>query len=309
MATPNYGSIPQESLNEVTPGVQQPLGARADEICVRRTDVTSTKGTAPFLTSQATTSRGNNRDLAPGETAKARRGGMGEVEFKCLRQVGLAEIYDESDIAAQRFDIDMIEHWQQQAQLEADTATDHKFADVLLSTTDNLEFDATDDGNGEWDDPDTGTPEQDMVDMSELVPHCDTVIAGRKTVSALRKSPDLAGEIHMYSSEGVITADAVRGRIAEIFDIAVERVFLLTDWLYNAADGADEYEQGFIGEDVFWAGAGYDLQLFDPNHPKNRHSWSQRVDDSGKEQVGFQRFVDIKRQIRENAVTASNILS
>lgn len=309
MATPNSGSIPQESLDQVTPGIEQPLDSRADELCVRRTDVESTSGTAPFLSPQMTTSRGENRDLAKGETVQPSRSGMGEVEYECLRQAGASEIYDESDIASQRFDLDLIDHYSQQAQQDANTATDRKFADVLRSTTDNLEFDATTDGNGAWDDPANSTPEQDLVDVSELVPHANMAIAGQKIVSALRKSPDLAPDTHMYESEGVITADSVRARVAAVLDIDPSNVYLMTDWTRNISATKDGYELGFIGEDVMWVGTDYDLQLFDPNHSKNRYSWSERVNSDAKEQVGFQRYVDIVRHIQENAVTVTNAIS
>ena len=306
MATVNSGSIPQESLDEVTPGIEQPLSAWADEICTRRTDVTSIKGSAPTFSNEMTTSRGLNKDLAPGETARASRGDMGEVEFHCLRQSGLSEIYDESDIAASRFDISLIEHYFGQAEQDAATATDKKLQEVLESTSLNLEFDATSDGNGAWTDTTNGTPAQDMVDMSDLVPHATKVVVGRNVVSALRKHPETMGEIINYSGGGVMTPDHIQTIIASIFDVDVDDVHMLTRSTFNDSEFGDDYELGFLFGDVFWAGAGYDLQLFDPDHQKNRYSYSQRVEAAAKEQVGFHRYVDIKRLIRENGVTCSN---
>ena len=309
MATPNTGSIPQESLNEVTPGLEQPMGSIADELCVRRTDVQSTSGTAPFLSTEMTTSKGLNKDLAPGETAHPDRAEMGEIEYECKRQVGMSEIYDETDIAAQRFDIELIDHFSSQAQQDADTATDRKFEDVITSTTDNLEFDATVDGNGAWDDTSNGTPVQDMVDMSDKVPHSTMVIVGRSITSALKKHPEVGGEVFHYSGGGVVTTSHLEGLIAEQFDIEPSDVHLLTDRTYDSAGRGQDFELDFIADTAFWVGAGYDLQMFDPDHPKNRRSWSDRVNAAGKEQVGFQRMVDIKRHIQENAITGTNLLS
>lgn len=305
MATPDLGSIPKETLREVTPGIEQPEDSIADAICQRRTDVTALKGTAPFQAHEMTMRRGLNRDLAPGQEPKSERGGMGEVEYHAKRQVGKAEIYDESEIQAAAFNLDIVEAWTKEARKDANTAVDLKFADVLASATLNQEFDVTNAGNGAWTDQANATPLQDMVDMSDLVPHADTAVVGRGVVSALRKHPETMGEVINYTGGGVMGPDHIRAAIAKIFDISEDRVWLLTDRLFNDAALGEDYKLGFVASDVFWVGAGYDLQLFDPNHERNRESEVGRVL-ATKTELAYKRFVDIKRVHEENAITATN---
>lgn len=306
MATPDR--IPQSTLDEVTRGHDQPGGSIADQVCHRRTDVDAIEGTAPFLENEATVRRGLNRDLAPLEDPKPERGGMGEISYLCKRQVGMAEIADETDVQMSSYDIDAVDHWVAEAEKDADTAVDLKFAEVIVDTIENLEFNATADGNGAWDDPENGTPLQDCVDMSDEVPHATDVIAGREVVSALRKHPETAGEIFNYSGGGVVTTGHIRNLLADIFDVDAENVYLLTDRTFNEADLGEDYSLGFIAGQAFWAGAGWDLQLFDPNHPKNRNTEHERKQAVG-DVITHVRMIDIKRNIQENAITATNLFS
>ncbi|TQE99383.1 MAG: hypothetical protein FKY71_08925 [Spiribacter salinus] len=301
-------AIPQATLREVTPGIEQPEDAIADALCQRRTDATKLEGDLPFLTNEMTIRRGLNRDLEPGEEIKAGRGDFGTISFSAKKQAGRFDLYYEKQVDASYFEVDLVAHWVGEARKDANTATDLKFADVLRSTTLNLEWDADTDGNGEWDDLANGTPQQDMVDISDQVPHANMAIIGRGVASALRKQIAFHGQDFYFDSGGVVTLNSVRRQVGDIFTIDPERVHVLDERTFNQAALGEDYDLGFIGNDVFWVGTDYDLQMVDPDHEKNRYAEQDHVAGIG-DIITYIRFVDICRNVVENGLTVSNALT
>lgn len=309
MATPGYSSIPQQTLAEVTKGVVQETPCFADLICRRRTDVKTLAGVAPFLTSDATTARGLNRDLAPGADARAERGAFGSVNYNCLRQTGLSEIFDESQISASAYDLDLIAHWLEQAVKDAGVSTDLKLADVLASTTLNAEYDVTTDGNGEWDDLTNGTPAEDIVNAADQVPIYDLAVIGRGAANALRNSPAFQGRFLNYTGGGSLTLDELRGQVASLLGIPQDAVWILQDAVYNGAALGQPFAPAYIFGDGMWIGRRDDLQLFDPQAEENHRSEQERQARAATSLVAYHRYVDIIRHVQANGVTLTNILT
>lgn len=309
MATPNYASIPQQTLSMATKGVVQETPCFADLICRRRTDIGTLSGKAPFLASDFTVSRGLNRDLAPGADARAERSSFSTVDYNCLRQTGFAEIFDESQISAQAYSLDLVSHWVAQAVKDAGVATDLKFADVLSSTTLNQEFDVTTDGNGEWDDLVNGTPYEDIIEAADLVPSPDLAIIGRRAANALRNSPNMQGRYVNYSGGGSINLDELKGAVASALGIEAANVWILQDAVYNSAALGQDYVTDYIFGDGMWIGRKDDLQLFDPAAPENHRSEVDRESRAATTLIAYHRYVDITRHVVENGVTITNILS
>lgn len=308
MATPNYGLIPQQTLDRATMGVVQDEISFADQICRVRTDIETLKGEAPFLTSQATVRRRENRNLQPGVNATPAQGGFGTVSYNCLRQTGFSEIYDESQISAAAYDIDLVSHWVAEAIKQTNTNADAILEEVLESTTLNLEFDCAVDGNGEWDDFANGTPLDDIDAAATEVPDFDCVVAGRGAISALRGNPQLQGRFSNYTGGAFATMDELRAGLAAHLGIDEDKVFLLQRAFYNEEAQGQGYTTAYTFNDGFWLGKQDDLQLFDPQSDENRKSEIERVASGAKYQIAHHRYVDIVRHVQENGIYFSNVL-
>ena len=310
MATPNYGTIPQGTLDEATLGVVQGEQAIADRVCRIRTDIKTLKGTAPFLTSQATVRSRENVDLAPGVDAIPASGGFGEVSYNCLRQTGFNIITDESEISASAYNIDLVAHWIEEAVKQANTNTDAKLEEVLSSTTLNLTWDVTDDGSGAWTDKTNGAPLTDITEAAKRVPNLDTAIIGREAIIAFQNSPQAQGRLSGYTNGTVAFVGEVRNLIASALNINPDQVFLLDgeDAIFNENGQGQDFSTGYVFSDGMWIGKKADLQLFDPNNPNNRKSEQGRRERGAATEIVHHRYVDIIRHVRENGLYFENIL-
>jgi hypothetical protein len=311
MATPNYGSIPQQVLNEITLGIVQDTAGLADRVCRIRRDIETLKGEAPFLSSEATTRRRENRDLSPGARAKPANGGFGSVPYNCLRQTGLAEIYDESQISAAAYNLDLIAHWVQEAVKQTYTNTDAKLEEVLSSTTQNLEYDVTSDGSGSWLDLTNGAPLTDIINAARLVPGRDLVICGYDALIAIQNHPQSQGRLSGYESGTVSFINEAQVLIANAARVRPEQVILFVDEdaIFNEEAAGQGFSTEYVFTDGFWIGKRDDLQLFDPQHPENRKSEMDRTIEGAVTTLAHHRYVDIIRHVQQNAVTLTEILS
>ena len=308
MATPNFGLIPQQTLREATLGVVQKTEGVADRVCRIRRDIETLKGTAPFLTSEATVRRRENRRLAPGTRAKPASGGFGDVPYDCRRETGFSEIYDESQISAAAYNIDLVAHWVTEAVKQGYTNVDALLEEVLLSTTANLEWDVTTNGAGSWLDLTNGLPLTDILEAAKLVPGRDTVIMGYHALIALQNHPQSQGRLSGYASGTVSFLNEARSLVANAAMVSPENVHLLIDDIYNDEAEGQGYSTEYVFGEGVWIGKKDDLQLFDPQNQENRKSEMSRVPEGALYQIAHHRYADIVRHVRENGVTLSNVL-
>lgn len=309
MATPNYGLIPRTTLDQITRGLVANENALADMICQRR-EVQNLKGSLPFTNSQSTVRSRENVDLAPGAAAKPALGGFGAVDYNCLRQTGFSVVFDESDISADAFGMDLISDWIVEAVKQANTNTDAKLEGVLSSTTFNLEWDVSsgNDGTGSWDDLTNATPLSDIEKAGKLVPGANIAIVGQNALSLLQNHPQTQGRVAGYGGGALSTANEIQAHIAGILRIPEESVYLLIgeDAVYNT-ETSGKFEKGFVFNNGFFIGKRQDLQLIDPTSDKNRFTEVERDAKAATSLIAHHRYVDILRVVKENGITLTNI--
>lgn len=300
-------TIPQQTLQIVTEGIVASEVCFADTVCLPRKDVKTLSGKAPYMSSTATVRRDENRDLAPRSEGKPGDGGMGSVDYDCLAQMGFFELAHEDIINMDAYNIDAVSRYVTEARKAANLNVDIKLADVLKSTSLNLEFDATSDGGGAWDDYQNSTPYQDIKAQFRKIPGCDTVIIGNRVLDTLAFHPDTVARLS-YFQGGFGDDTEVQAVIRHLLNRPGLRV-LTFDTFYNVKKEGLGYETEYCFDDGIWIGIGGDLQLFNPNNPLNNVSFSKNVERKRCVEIGHTRYVDIKRHQKITAATFTNILT
>lgn len=302
-------TIPQQTLQIVTEGIVASEVAFADSACRKRTDVKTLSGTAPFLSSTATVRRDENRDMAPRSEAKPGDGGMGSVKYNCLAQVGFFELSNEDIINMDAYNINAVTHYVTEARKAANLNVDLKLEGVLESTSLNLEFDVTADGNGAWDDYQNSTPYQDIKAQARKIPGFDTVILGGLTLDILSAHPDTVARLSNYSG-GFADENEVQIVLRRLLGGSAPNLRILVfDTFYNVEKEGLGFETGFCFEGGFWLGHGQDLQLFDPVNPLNNRTYNEVVNRNRTLEIGHDRYVDIVRHQQLTAATFTNIIT
>lgn len=313
----NVGAIPPTVMQMMIRGLETDESCMAEQICTVNTRPTTLEGSIPLMLSDYTIGAGQNRRLGALEPATVRGGGFGSLSYDARAYVGASFISDKERADLKFYSIDALAEKVMQARVDANLGIDLDLADLLSNTTVNTEYDVTVAGTGAWD----TTPSTPLNDMQEIMrlyaPDADTMVIGRLPFNALIRNEDFLATTHHYAAAGQIPQ-------SDLFNMIAARIpqlqhFHLLDKKYNAGGldatsndppGATGVQFARVFESGVWFGKKEALQMIIPNVPEvQNRTGVKRKEEIRAHEVFHNRYVDLKRALKEHGCAVTNVIT
>lgn len=309
MSAVDPGDFGAGTVREIFQGVMQEETSIIDEVAGTEYNPLKLNGTVDLDASESGVARGENQDLEPGEEAKAHQGAVDTQSFDAKAQVGQSLLRDESKAAFEAGNVDALEREIRNAVRDGNKAFDRKAfgsSGPLVSTTLNVEFDATVDGSGAWDDKGSAsTPVTDIRTMKEVkAPGADAIIMGRDIKNGLMVHPDVLAELSNFSG-GTADEQQLENWLKRKFGFSYVKFLDQIEHTYNSG-AKGSFSLTYLFATYCWVGYRRAIAVFNPDVEEQNKLEQVRETRRRSYLTQYSRYSDVRRPIQELGCILTN---